>query len=137
MSQFVNGDIRAVHDLNLPFTDFDGLKAHTMESIKDEAHYLGDFANFARRTSTTFVFLIIGIVAAVSLFFNSQLDLFRESHKLRNRLVAYDLLYIEGHMNSTNISINELRHLGFAGVGAIIAASTGGIALLWNLLVGF
>jgi len=76
------------HDLNLPFTDFDGLKAHTMESIKDEAHYLGDFANFARRTSTTFVFLIIGIVAAVSLFFNSQLDLFRESHKLRNNLYS-------------------------------------------------
>jgi predicted PurR-regulated permease PerM len=76
------------HDLNLPFTDFEGLKAHTMESIKDEAHYLGDFANFARHASTTFVFVIIAIVAAVSLFFNSQLDLFRESHKLRNNLYS-------------------------------------------------
>jgi hypothetical protein len=51
--------------------------------------------------------------------------------------VARDLLQIEGQMNSTNISINELRHLGFAGVGTIIAASTGALALLWNLLVGF
>jgi len=76
------------HDLNLPFTDFESLKAHTMESIKDEAHYLGDFANFARHASTTFVFIIIAIVAAVSLFFNSQLDLFRESHKLRNNLYS-------------------------------------------------
>jgi predicted PurR-regulated permease PerM len=59
-----------------------------MESIKDEAHYLGDFANFARHASTTFVFIIIAIVAAVSLFFNSQLDLFRESHKLRNNLYS-------------------------------------------------
>jgi hypothetical protein len=47
------------------------------------------------------------------------------------------LLQIEGQMNSTNISINELRHLGFAGLGTIIAASTGGLALLWNFLVGF
>ena len=39
-----------------------------MESIKDEAHYLGDFANFARHASTTFVFVIIAIVTAVSLF---------------------------------------------------------------------
>ena len=59
-----------------------------MTAIKDEAHYLGDFANFARHASTTFVFVIIGIVAAVSLFFNSQLDLFRESHKLRNNLYS-------------------------------------------------
>jgi predicted PurR-regulated permease PerM len=76
------------HDLNLPFTDFEGLKAHAVTAIKDEAHYLGDFANFARHASTTFVFVIIGIVAAVSLFFNSQLDLFRESHKLRNNLYS-------------------------------------------------
>jgi predicted PurR-regulated permease PerM len=76
------------HDLNLPFTDFDGLKAHAMTAIKDEAHYLGDFANFARHASTTFVFVIIGIVAAISLFFNSQLDLFRDAHAVRNNLYS-------------------------------------------------
>lgn len=76
------------NDFNLPFTDFESLKAHAMTAIKDEAHYLGDFANFARHASTTFVCVIIAIVAAVSLFFNSQLDLFRESHKLRNNLYS-------------------------------------------------
>ena len=76
------------HDFNLPFTDFEGLKAHTLESIKDEAHYLGDAAKVMRHASATFVFIIIAIVAAVSLFFNSQLDLFRESHKLRNNLYS-------------------------------------------------
>jgi predicted PurR-regulated permease PerM len=76
------------HDFNLPFTDFEGLKAHAVTAIKDEAHYLGDFANFARHASTTFVFVIVGIVAAVSLFLNSQLDLFRESHTLRNNLYS-------------------------------------------------
>ena len=76
------------HDLNLPFTDFESLKAHTMTTIKDQARYLGDFANFARHASTTAVFIIIAIVCAVSIFFNSQLDLFRESHKVRNNLYS-------------------------------------------------
>jgi predicted PurR-regulated permease PerM len=76
------------HDLNLPFTDFEGFKAHAMTTIKDQARYLGDFANFARHASTTFVFIIIAIVCAVSLFFNSQLDLFRDSHKVPNNLYS-------------------------------------------------
>ena len=76
------------HDLNLPFEDFEGLKATAMTTIKDQAKYLGDFANFARHASTTFVFMIIAIVCAVSLFFNGQLDLFRESHKVRNNLYS-------------------------------------------------
>src|SRR3954449_8643849 len=76
------------HDLNLPFTDFEGMKAHAMTTIKDQAKYLGDFANFARHASTTFVFIIIAIVCAVSIFFNNRLDLFRESHKFRNNLYS-------------------------------------------------
>ena len=75
-------------NLDLPFTDFAGLKAHAIAWIKEQAHYLGNVANFARNASTTFVFLVIGVVAAVSLFFNSQLDLFRESHKLRHNLYS-------------------------------------------------
>jgi predicted PurR-regulated permease PerM len=76
------------HNLSLPFTDFQGFKAHAMTTLKDQARYLGDFANFARHASTTVVFLIIAIVCAVSIFFNSQLDLFPESHKVRNNLYS-------------------------------------------------
>jgi predicted PurR-regulated permease PerM len=76
------------HDLNLPFEDFQGLKATAMTTIKDQAKYLGDFANFARHASTTFVFIIIAIVCAVSIFFNSRLDLTRESHKVSNNLYS-------------------------------------------------
>src|SRR5438477_1803995 len=75
-------------DFELPFTDFESLKATAMASLKDEAHYLCNVANFARNASTTILFLIIGVVAAISLFFNSQLDLFRESHKIRNNLYS-------------------------------------------------
>ena len=45
-------------------------------------------ANFARHASTTFVFILIAVVVAVSIFFNSQLDLFRETHKVRNNLYS-------------------------------------------------
>jgi predicted PurR-regulated permease PerM len=76
------------HNLNLPFTDFEGLKATAMTTIKAQAKYLGDFANFARHASTTLVFILIAIVCAVSIFFNSQLDLFPESHKIRNNLYS-------------------------------------------------
>jgi predicted PurR-regulated permease PerM len=76
------------HNLNLPFTDFEGFKAHAVTTIKDQAKYLGDFANFARHASTTVVFILIAIVCAVSIFFNGQLDLFRESHKVRNNLYS-------------------------------------------------
>ncbi len=76
------------HDFNLPFTDFEGLKSHILDWIKDEAHYLGDAAKVMRHASATFVFIIIAIVAAVSLFFNSQIDLFRESHRVRNNLYS-------------------------------------------------
>lgn len=76
------------HNFSLPFEDFEGLKATVMTSLKDQAKYLGDFANFARHASTTLVFIIIAIVCAVSIFFNSRIDLFRESHQVRNNLYS-------------------------------------------------
>ena len=76
------------HNLQLPFTDFEGLKARALTAVKEEAHYLGNLANFARHASTTAVFIIIAVVCAVSIFFNSQLDLFRETHKVRNNLYS-------------------------------------------------
>jgi predicted PurR-regulated permease PerM len=76
------------HNFNLPFEDFEGLKATAMTTIKDQAKYLGDFANFARHASTTVVFIVIAIVCAVSIFFNSRIDLFRESHKVPNNLYS-------------------------------------------------
>jgi predicted PurR-regulated permease PerM len=76
--------------IQLPFTDFDSLKALVVESIKEEAHYLRNVARLAGTTTTAFVFVLIGIVAAASLFFNSELDLYRQSHATKNNL--YSLL---------------------------------------------
>lgn len=76
------------HDLTLPFTDYEGLKAHAITTLKDQARYLGNFANFARHASATIVFMIIAIVCAVSIYFNNRLDLYPESHKIRNNLYS-------------------------------------------------
>ena len=72
-------------EITLPFTDFDSLKALVINSLKEEAHYLSDVA---RNTGTALVFILIGIVAAISLFFNSQLDLYRRTHPTRNNLYS-------------------------------------------------
>lgn len=75
-------------EIDLPFTDFESLKGEATKWIKDSAHYLGDVAKVARNSLTHAVFILIGIVAAISLFFNSRLDLFRESHAVRNNLYS-------------------------------------------------
>src|SRR2546430_1366299 len=75
-------------EIHLPFTDFESLKTMATDAIKEETGYLGNVANVARNSLTHLVFVIIGIVCAISLFFNSKLDLFRESHALQNNLYS-------------------------------------------------
>ena len=75
-------------NIQLSFWDLESLKTQTIDALKEQAHYLGNVANLARKASTTLAFIIIGIVCAISLFFNSQLDLFRESHPIRNNLYS-------------------------------------------------
>jgi predicted PurR-regulated permease PerM len=43
---------------------------------------------FAGSTTAALLFVFIGVVAAVSLFFNSQLDLYRDSHNTKNNLYS-------------------------------------------------
>src|ERR1700736_1443334 len=74
--------------IELPFTDFDTLKAFVIGAFKEEAHYLGNVANFARTATTVLVFVAIGIIAAVSLFFNSQMDLSHNTQVSRNNLYS-------------------------------------------------
>ena len=75
-------------EISLPFTDFESLKALVIKSLKEEAHYLSNVARLAGNTSTALLFILIGIVAAISLFFNSQLDLYRASHRTKNNLYS-------------------------------------------------
>src|SRR5437870_4458843 len=74
--------------IELPFTDFDSLRALLIDAAKEEAHYLTNVARLAGSTTAALLFTLIGIVAAVSLFFNSRLDLYPESHKTKNNLYS-------------------------------------------------
>src|SRR5213595_2356619 len=74
--------------IELPFTDFESLRAVVIDTLKEEAHYLRNVAHFARSTTTALVFTIIGIVAAVSLFFKTGLDPYRSTHAVKNNLYS-------------------------------------------------
>ena len=74
--------------IELPFTDFESLRAVVIDTLKQEAHYLRNVAHFARSTTAQLVFTIIGIVAAVSLFFKSGLDPYRNTHAVKNNLYS-------------------------------------------------
>jgi predicted PurR-regulated permease PerM len=119
------------HDLNLPFTDFEGLKATAMTTVKDQARYLGDFANFARHASTTFVFIIIAIVCAVSLFFNPRADLSPESHKVRNNLYSV-------YCNEISARFSDFYHSFATVIGAqmTISAINTVLTAIFVLVVG-
>jgi len=57
-----------LHQLQLPFTDYDSLKDFALDTVKSEVRYLGSFARFARGAATQLLLLMIGAVAAISLF---------------------------------------------------------------------
>jgi predicted PurR-regulated permease PerM len=59
------------HGIDLPFSDLESLKSATVDVIQDEFLFVG---NFARTATTQFIFIIIGIVVAVSLFLNPQVE---------------------------------------------------------------
>jgi len=74
-------------DIQLPFTDYQSLKAMAMEAVQ-ETKNVGRFATFAKFATTQFVFLIIGCVVAVSIFLNAQVVLDRASHTVKNNLYS-------------------------------------------------
>jgi predicted PurR-regulated permease PerM len=63
------------HNLELPFTDLDSLRALAMDTIVEEVRFLGKRATLAGKQV---VFVVIGLVVAVSLFINARLNLERE-----------------------------------------------------------
>jgi predicted PurR-regulated permease PerM len=71
--------------IELPFTDWASLKTVALETATEQAQTLGRFATGATRE---LAFLLIGIVVAISLFFNSELDLDRHTHPIRNNLYS-------------------------------------------------
>src|SRR6266699_654779 len=74
--------------IELPFTDFESLRAVVIDTLQQEAHYLRNVAHFAGSTTAALVFSSIGIVAAGSLFFKAGLDPHRATHPVKNNLYS-------------------------------------------------
>ena len=119
------------HGVELPFTDYESLKALALDIVTDQVHYLGNFANFARGATTQFVFFIIGCVVAVALFLNSQLDLERESHAVKNNLYSLCCEEIELRFRAFYRSFATVM-----GAQIIISAINTGLTSIFVLAVG-
>lgn len=65
------------HGIDLPFEDLESLRALAMDSVRDTLGYVGNFAKIATKES---IFLIIGVVVAVGIFLNPELDPDRQRH---------------------------------------------------------
>jgi predicted PurR-regulated permease PerM len=73
------------HGIDLPFSDVESLKASIVEMMKDEFLFVG---NFARTATTQIIFILIGIVVAVSLFLNPRVEKYSDNPKEPNLFVA-------------------------------------------------
>ena len=76
------------HHVELPFTDFESLKSLATEAAREQENFFGKFANFARGASTQILFLVVGVVVAISVFLNAQLELERHKHAVQNNLYS-------------------------------------------------
>jgi predicted PurR-regulated permease PerM len=76
------------NNIELPFTDYQSLRALAIETVQEQAMHLGNFANFAKGATAQFVFLILGAVVAASMFLDGRLDLERERHAVKNNMYS-------------------------------------------------
>lgn len=71
--------------IELPFTDLQSLKQLALEEVKLR---FAKIPHYARTAVSQFIYLVIGIVIAVSLFLNSKLGLASDPHVGRNSIYA-------------------------------------------------
>jgi predicted PurR-regulated permease PerM len=73
------------HGIDLPFSDVESLKAAIVDMMKDEFLFVG---NFARAATTQIIFVLIGLVVAVSLFLNPRVEKYSDNPKQPNLFAA-------------------------------------------------
>jgi predicted PurR-regulated permease PerM len=73
------------HGIDLPFSDVESLKAAIVDMMKDEFLFVG---NFARTATTQVLLVLIGIVVAMSLFLNPNVEKYSDNPKAPNLFTA-------------------------------------------------
>ncbi len=63
------------YKIQLPFSDYESLKALVLEKVQGEVHYIGSAAKFARGAGTEIVLLFAGCIVAMGFFLNPRFHL--------------------------------------------------------------
>jgi predicted PurR-regulated permease PerM len=109
-------------------TQLEDFKRQSVRWLRTQLGYLGNFAKIATKE---FAFLLIGLVVAISLFFNSQMDLDRERHALRNNLYSFACDEIVARFRSFYESFARVM-----GAQIIISILNTGFTAIYLLAVG-
>jgi len=112
--------------VELPFTDWASFKEVALESAKGKFQAVGHFATGATRE---LVFLIIGIVVAVSIFLNSAVDLDRGRYRIRNNLYSLTSEAIVERFRTFYASFSTVM-----GAQLVISAINTGLTALFVLI---
>lgn len=117
--------------VELPFTDWKSLKEEAVKFITESKESMGAVTKAATRATRETVLLIIGVVVAVSLFFNSQFDLDRELHVIRNNLYS-----LTGEELTLRFGIFYKSFTTVMGAQIIISAINTALTSIFVLSVG-
>lgn len=74
-------DFAQKHGVQLPFDDLPSLREEALKHVQGR---VGEVGKFARIASKEFAFLLIGLVVAIAIFLNPQIDLDRGKHRIPN-----------------------------------------------------
>ena len=116
------------HGIELPFTDIDGLRAVALEGVRDT---LGQLGNYVKIATKEFVFLLIGIVIAVSVFLNPDFEARRVKDRTKSNLYSFYTAQIRDRFASFYQSFANVM-----GAQIIISAINTTLTAIFSLAVG-
>lgn len=116
------------NEWDLPMENIEELKVATTKYMRAQLGYLGNFAKIATKE---FAFLLIGIVVAISLFFNSQMDLDRGKHAIQNNLYSFACDEVAARFRSFYLSFERVM-----GAQIIISTLNTGFTAIYLMAIG-
>jgi predicted PurR-regulated permease PerM len=121
-------EIAREYGWDLPLESMQELKVTTTGFMRDQLGYLGNFVKFATKE---FAFLLIGMVVAASLFYNSQMDLDRGKYALRENLYSFACDEIGERFRSFYASFERVM-----GAQIIISTLNTGFTAIYLMTIG-
>ena len=114
--------------IELPFTDMESLRTVTLEGLRDTLGHLGKYVKIATKE---FVFLVVGVVVAVSVFLNPSFEAKRAHGRARPNLYTYYTARIKERFASLYQSFEAVM-----GAQIIIAAINAALTSIFVFGVG-